>query len=510
MCYHQCDDIIKDKFMLRKLRIILAVISFIAITLLFLDFTGVAQQWWGWMAKIQFVPALMALNIVVVVLLVVLTLILGRIYCSVICPLGVMQDIVTKVRGWFGKKAKRKNRFKYTRPKTWLRLTVLALFVVLIAVGLMPIASLVEPYSEYGRIVSSLIAPVYDVSNNLMADAAESMDSYMFYHVETYENWWLAGIAIITLFIVGVMAWIGGRAYCNSICPVGTILGTLSRYSWLKPVIDTSKCNGCTKCARNCKASCIDAKNHEIDYSRCVACMDCIENCSTGAISYTMCRPKNRINVEKKVDDSRRNFLTVGAVVATATMAKAADKTIDGGLTPIIDKKIPQRATRIVPPGAVSIAHLERHCTSCQLCITACPNGVLRPSTDLSTFMQPVVEYEHGYCRPECVRCSEVCPAGVFHPITVAEKSAIQIGHAVVRLDACIVASEGKRCGNCAHHCPAEAIKMVPMNPDDEKSNWMPVVNEEKCIGCGECEYLCPVRPLSAIYVEGHEVHRKI
>lgn len=497
--------------MLRKIRIIFATVCFIAITLLFLDFTGFAQDNWGWLARLQFIPALMSLNLIVILSLIAVTLLFGRIYCSVICPLGVMQDIISRVGGFARKKSKRKNRFTYRRSKTWMRVSFLVVFIVLIVAGLMPFASLIEPYSEYGRIASSLFSPMYDTANNMLAGVAENTGSYMFYRIETVTAWGVTAIATITLIVVGIMAWRSGRDYCNTVCPVGTMLGFLSRYSLLKPVIDTTRCNGCTKCARNCKASCIDAKNHNIDYSRCIACMDCIDNCSTGAISYTLRHRKaNETNTKVTVDESRRKFLSVGAMVATAAAVKAADKTIDGGLAPIIDRKAPQRATRIVPPGAVSIAHLERHCTSCQLCITECPNGVLRPSTEISTFMQPIVSYDRGYCRPECVRCSNVCPAGAFHPITVAEKSSIQIGHAVVRLDACIMASEGKKCGNCSRHCPVGAITLTAMNPDNPASRWMPVVNEERCIGCGACENLCPVRPLSAIYVEGHSVHRNV
>lgn len=502
--------------MFKKLRVFLALLSFIAVTMLFLDFTGVAQQWWGWIAKIQFVPAFLALNIVAIVFLLLLTIILGRAYCSVICPLGILQDIVIHVRGWFGKKSKRKNRFKYSKPKTWLRLSMLTIFVVMIILGLCnvigtTIASFIEPYSAYGRIASSLFAPIYDVSNNVIADALVDTECYWFYYVETFQYLPLTIIAVVTLLVIGVEAWVGGRAYCNTICPVGTILGYVSRYSLFKPIIDTSKCNGCTKCAKNCKSSCIDARNHEIDYSRCVMCMNCVENCSTGAIKIQrrLSRKENVVE-ESGANDSRRNFIITGIALAAASAAKASDKVADGGLAKIVDKEKPQRKTRIVPPGAVSLSHLQRHCTGCQLCISACPNDVLHPSTELSTFMQPVVGYEKGYCRPECVRCSDACPVGAFHKITVEEKSAIQIGRAVVNLGTCVATSRGQKCGNCADKCPTGAIKMVPRDSNNENSHYMPVVNESKCIGCGACEYYCPVRPISAIYVNGNEKHRNI
>lgn len=147
---------------------------------------------------------------------------------------------------------------------------------------------------------------------------------------------------------------------------------------------------------------------------------------------------------------------------------------------------------------------------SCQLCVSNCPNGVLRPSVNMDTFMLPEVSYERGYCRPECNNCSQVCPAGAIEPIDVAEKSSIQVGHAVWIKENCIAATKGVHCGNCVRHCPVGAITMINLNPDDENSPKVPAVNTERCIGCGACENLCPVRPYSAIYVEGHERHRII
>ena len=183
---------------------------------------------------------------------------------------------------------------------------------------------------------------------------------------------------------------------------------------------------------------------------------------------------------------------------------------MDGGLAVIEDKKIPERATRIVPAGSIGLRNFHQHCTGCQLCVSVCPNQVLRPSTGILTLMQPEMSYERGYCRPECTKCSEVCPAGAIRPITVEEKSSIQIGHAVWVKENCVPLTDGVECGNCARHCPAGAILMVNSDPADPASVKIPVVNTERCIGCGACENLCPARPFSAIYVEGHEMHSEI
>ncbi len=496
--------------MLRKIRIILATIFFVGVTLLFLDFTGTLHAWLGWMAKVQFLPAVLALNFVVVAVLLLLTLLFGRVYCSVICPLGIMQDVISWIHG----KTKKKNRFRfsYSPAKNWLRYAVLALFVAGLIFGAHSIAILIAPYSAYGRIAGNLFAPLYQWGNNFFAWIAERADSYAFYSVDV----WIKSvstfvISAVTFVVIAVLAWKNGRTWCNTICPVGTVLGFFSRFSLFAPVIDTEKCRSCGLCGKQCKASCINMKEHEIDYSRCVACMDCIDTCKDGAIHYARRKSAAAAQTSKKgADQGRRAFLVSSAIAGTAVAAKAQEMKVDGGLTAIERAEKPERQTPLVPAGSLSLKNFADHCTACQLCVSVCPNQVLRPSTSLMTLMQPEMSYERGYCRPECTRCSDICPAGAIRPITREEKSSIQIGHAVVNLDNCVVNTDGVSCGNCARHCPAGAIKMVRKNPDDPKSLMIPTVNEERCIGCGACENLCPARPFTAIHVEGHEVHKTI
>lgn len=221
--------------MLRKIRIVFATIFFIGITLLFLDITGATHAWLGWMAKVQFLPALMALNVGVIAILVVLTLVMGRVYCSVICPLGVMQDIMSWLGG-HGKK--RRYRFSYSPAMTWLRTTVLVLFVLAIVFGISSFVALLAPYSSYGRIVSNLFSPVYIWVNNLLADIAEHFDSYAFYSREVWiRSASVFAVAALTFVILFVLAWRNGRTYCNTVCPVGTVLGFLSRFSLLKSIL---------------------------------------------------------------------------------------------------------------------------------------------------------------------------------------------------------------------------------------------------------------------------------
>ncbi len=502
--------------MLRKIRIAAAVIFFTIITFLFLDFTGTLHHWFGWMAKIQFLPALLALNVGVIIALVLLTLLFGRIYCSVICPLGVFQDTASWIAGRW-----KKRRFSYSPALSYLRYGILAVFIIALVAGFSSFAALLAPYSAYGRIASNLFAPVYQWINNALAYFAERADSYAFYSVDVWmKGGFTFAVAIITFVVLIILAVRNGRTYCNTICPVGTVLGFLSRFSFFKPVIHTEKCISCGLCARNCKASCISIdpkkKEQKIDYSRCVTCFNCIETCKHGAIRYER-RHKTVVpagqpadnNTGGKVDNTRRSFLSVLTLFAASSALKAQEK-VDGGLAVIEDKKIPDRQTPIVPPGAKSIRNFTQHCTACQLCVSVCPNQVLRPSGKLSSLMQPEMSYELGYCRPECTKCSEVCPAGAIQTITTADKSATQIGHAVWIQKNCIVLTDDVNCGNCARHCPTQAIQMIPLNAEDPNSRLIPAVNTERCIGCGACENLCPARPFSAIYVEGHEMHRTV
>lgn len=423
--------------MLRKIRITLAVLCFVSVTLLFLDFTGTIHAWFGWLAKIQFLPAVLALNLGVVAALVLLTLLLGRVYCSVVCPLGVMQDVF----GRLGRR-RRKNRYSHSPALSWLRYTVLSLFVVALAAGVGSVVALLDPYGAYGRIASNLFAPLWQWGNNLLAGFAERAGSYAFYRTDVWiKSLPTFAVAVATFAALAVLAWRNGRTYCNTICPVGTVLGLFSRFSLLAPVIDTCKCNGCGLCARNCKASCIDPKAHRIDLSRCVACMDCIGKCRQQAIHYrlrtgnapfrahpveppqqpakkqiqaetdttsspippetgrirdttvqTQSRPASQdaqvreglsSNETSAPGISRRNFLSLTAMLTAGSFVRAQEMKVDGGLAAIEEKKIPNRATPLVPAGARGLWHMARHCTGCQLCVAVCPDGALRPSSAL-------------------------------------------------------------------------------------------------------------------------------
>ena len=495
--------------MLKKLRIALAVLFWLGVTLLLLDFTGTLHAYLGWMAKIQFLPAVLALNVGVIAGLVLLTLVFGRVYCSVICPLGVFQDGIAWLRAHRSKKA-----YAFRKENKWLRYGIWVLFVVALVAGINVIVSLLAPYSSYGRIVQNLFQPVYLWGNNLLAWIAERAGSYAFYEKEV----WLRSlptfiVAAVTFVVIAVLAFRGGRTYCNDICPVGTTLSFFSRFAMFRPVIDESQCVRCHSCEHKCKAQCIEiTKEHVgIDYSRCVDCFNCIDTCPKGGIKYRFAWGKKDSSPSvqnDKADTGRRAFMSgaavaLGAAALKGVEAKAQSLTkVDGGFAAVLPKQAPEREVPLTPPGSIGPKDFYRHCTACQLCVAECPNNVLRPSDNLEHLMQPQMSYEKGFCRPECTRCSELCPSGAIRRITREEKTQYHIGTARVNPELCFMATGKTTCGKCVQACPSGAIKLVSFG-----EHRIPAIAEEVCTGCGACEYLCPVRPISAITVNGRYNH---
>ena len=264
--------------MLRALRIVMAAAVFIGLNLLFLGFAeGV-----GLLARMQFVPACLAFNFVAVGALAGVTLVFGRIYCSVVCPLGVFQDIVL----WLRRRIVKTN-FACRPGRSVVRGVFAALFAVLLLCGGAVLAGLIEPYSVYGRFATHLFEPLAAMCANAAADLAAKWGHHCMLKTEVFVRGWAAlGVAGVSFAALVVVAAWRGRLFCNTVCPVGAVLGMLSAKAPVKIRIDASKCVKCGLCAKACKAECMDAAAGTVDQSRCVRCFSCLGACKKGALSW--------------------------------------------------------------------------------------------------------------------------------------------------------------------------------------------------------------------------------
>ncbi|MFO1372006.1 MAG: 4Fe-4S binding protein [Candidatus Competibacteraceae bacterium] len=487
------------------------------ITLLFVDFERIgATPVRTVVLYPQFVPSLLkftqtatlAASGFLVVL--ALTLLFGRVYCSMFCPLGVLQDIVIRLADKFRKP--RKVKFKYSKPNDTLRYGMLALAAGLFLSGNALALTLLDPFSNYGRIASDVLRPLYVAVHNGIGQGLEAFGIYALFPLQ-WKAPPLATWAFPALFLVGLiwMSVIQGRLFCNTLCPVGALLGLVSRFALFKIQIPKDACIVCAQCSIHCKASCIRLKTKEVDFSRCVACFDCITVCEAHGIGYARSEllkqpePKQ----EPAVPNRRRRALLRGAAVMLLGWAgwsrqnSAEAKPHNRNPTQVINRK----TWPVVAPGAHNFAHFNNRCTACHLCVSACPTGVLQPSLlnfGLSGLLQPHLDYETNYCSYECNLCGQVCPTGALLPLTLSAKQTTQLGVAHFVRDNCIVYTDRTACGACDEHCPTKAVHMVPY----QDGLTIPEVREALCIGCGACENACPARPHRAIYVDGHPVHQ--
>ena len=264
--------------MLRVLRIMVALAFFAAFNLFFLSFADA----FGALAKVQLVPALLAGNFAVVAIVLVVTAVCGRIYCSTVCPLGVFQDIVLGLRRLVSRPA-----FVHHPPRPVLRLGFALAFAALVLAGCTSLAGAIDPYSLYGRFATHLFEPVAATLVNAVAAVAERLG----HHVIMKQTLVLRGVAAFVFAAVAFVALVvvaagRGRLFCNTVCPVGTLLAAVSLRPLLGVRLDAAKCVKCGLCAKVCKAECIDVKAGAVDQSRCVRCFDCLATCKKGAIKW--------------------------------------------------------------------------------------------------------------------------------------------------------------------------------------------------------------------------------
>ncbi len=499
---------------LKRIRVMVAVVFLAFITLLFMDFERVGTTS-GVMAVLypQFVPSLLTLTQTCIwsatgcLAVLVLTLLFGRVYCSMICPLGIVQDIVIHLAHRFRKS--RKVKFKYQKPNDALRYGVLALTVGLLLSGSTFALVLLDPFSNFGRIAGDLLRPLYVAAHNSVGNLLETLGV----SGPLPRSWKappLATLVFPTLFLMG-LAWLSavkGRLFCNTLCPVGTLLGLVSRFAWFKIRIPKDACILCAQCSIHCKAGCIHLKTKEVDFSRCVACFNCITVCEAQGIGYTHLTPIKSpavpptLPVEPGI--SRRALLQIGATALIGWVGLSRSSSSEAtphNRMPTVQAN--HKTWPVAPPGVGDLARFNDCCTACHLCVSVCPYGVLQPALleyGLSGLLQPHMDYASGYCSYECNRCGQICPTGAIRPLELAAKRMTSLGVARFVRANCILYTDHTPCGICSEYCPTQAIQMVAY-PD---GLILPKVQDAFCIGCGSCENACPTRPHRAIYVDGH------
>lgn len=374
---------------------------------------------------IQFLPLLQRVIVdfsitaaVLLILLIAVTFIFGRIYCSLVCPFGIFQEIIGFIKQKFSKSSRQVNfPLKY-----FVAAVVWGIFLGGTALGI----RYVEPYSLFG--------------------AAQTLS--------------VTGIAAIVLVIAAIF--VKDRIFCTNFCPVGTILGLISKVSPNKIYI-SDICVSCGMCERNCPSGCINSREKTVDNETCIKCLKCLSVCPQGGIKYGI-QPAKKIKFSLK----RRQLIIAGAALAVfGGMIKAGIE--------LKDKVVEKLKDVILPAGAGNKEDFLNRCINCNLCVSNCPNKIIKKAD--SSYNAVHLDYSEGFCKFDCHKCSQVCPSGAIKKISLEEKQKTRIGMAMINEDKC------SKCGLCAFACPVHAIII--------EEGKVPVLNAVKCIGCGACKNAC-------------------
>ncbi len=434
------------------------------------------------------------LSLFLLVLLLLITAIFGRIYCSFFCPLGGFQDILIRIK-------KRGGKFNYREPLILIKTTILILAIISLVSGSLYLIGYLDPYSFFGKIVNYLLKPFIALINNSVELTLRKAHIYwlLIMRFPTLNHLTLIPFILILAIII-YLSLKRGRLYCNSVCPLGTFLGILSIRCLYKIEIDKVSCTSCGICESVCKAECINSKDKTVDNSSCIRCFNCLNVCPSSAIKYKPSTKKKKSSIEKTQNISRRNFIYsfLGVLGFSGINLFLRNKKI-----PVVNYSPPP-----TPPGSISLDKYISKCTACYLCVNNCPTNVLQPSLfhyGVKGVFIPHMDFYSGYCSYECTRCLEVCPTDAIMPHTKEEKQKIQIGRVNFIKDYCVVYRNETNCGACAEICPTAAVTMTPY----KGVLRIPTTKPSICIGCGACQNVCPAKPKKAIVVETNLVHKE-
>ena len=492
---------------LKRVRRVVSVGVAVLSGVLFLDLGGlIPPQVTSGIASFQIVPALLktlritGLWTIGLGLILLLTLLFGRVYCSTICPLGTVQDIFIYAARRLARRKHKRHWYDFSRPQYGVHYGLFVLIGLLVATGSFFLLNLVEPFSNFGRMTANLARPVIAGANNVLASLLGYLNFYGLSRFPVHGISFEVVLGTMVFFaVIGYLSYTQGRLFCNLLCPAGALLSLLSRVSLFKIVIDRATCTDCGLCEKVCKAKCIDSDAKKVEFAACVSCFNCIDACPTVGLKYERLSGNRGTINEVPADPGRRAVLKASALPLFVAAGGIADTTnVAPGLS--------RSKGPVTPPGSIDVGRFTGLCAACHLCVSVCPTQVLAPTFleyGMSGIFQPRMDYRINYCTYECVLCTTICPTGAILPLTLESKKEVQIGKVHFVKDDCIVVSKKKDCGACAEHCPTKAVTMVPY----EGGLKIPETKDEICVGCGACEHACPTVPLKAIYVEANPGH---
>lgn len=441
-----------------------------------------------------------------------LTLFLGRFFCGWICPLGTTLDITSHI-------VKSPNNRKGIDVRKWRPVKFgILIGLILLAIFSVPVWGLFDPLSIMNRAITVLLYPITTLG--LEKGLQElSRISFLEGPVYTLYDWfksavmpeqqvYLQEVFWVALFFGGILALekVSRRFWCRNLCPAGALLGFLSQFRFYERLVGDA-CPQCGKCNRECKMNAIPQDDAQITSKvECIECFNCGETCppKINAITYRWrWKPYH-----SSVDYTRRGFLntTVGSFAAV-------------GLVGIGLRNRQDTAVTLRPPGSRPEDEFLDRCLRCLECVRICStNGrALQPDgaeTSLVNLWTPVGVMRTGYCEFNCNLCGQVCPTEAILPLSLEQKQQTPMGLAYFNKNLCIPYAKNEECLVCEEHCPTpeKAIKFDEKEysaPDGtHRIVKYPYVDRELCIGCGICEFKCPLPGDPGIFVTNENEQR--
>lgn len=421
----------------------------------------------------------------------VLTLLLGRIWCGWLCPLGTLLDIFPLQR-W---------RVGTHRWREQFRLLKFGLVFVILGAALAGNLTLLalDPNTLIARAMTGAIWPWLEQVLGFLEESLypiEGMSEWIVFldtllrprifpslSVPHLHRFWM----VLPVVAVVALNLIAERGWCRSICPLGGFMALISRYSWLRRIVNPG-CIECGVCAGVCPTGTIDPTGFQSDAGECTLCMLCVDHCELAENSIRFAQPRA---TQKPYDLTRRQ--------AISTMGIAFAGSIGLWLEQVYADPLDRT---LHPPGS-SASSIRSSCVRCGLCLEACPTGALQPAMlegGISGFWTPKFSPRQGYCDYGCNTCGQVCPVSAIPDQPLETKRQYVIGLAVLDIERCLAWAEDTPCIVCEEMCPLPEKAIVFENPDDE-GVLKPIVVEDSCIGCGICEFKCPVEGEAAVRV---------